>query len=963
MLAALPLTPIANMQTLLTLGVVFGCALGLAAQADPLPAAPAAAEQQPLLRLRYASFDPLAGEPAVPATMASRDDGRLFLVQFAGAPTEAGRQALMAIGATIHTYMPDHSYVVRMPESQAKIARALPMIRWVGRYHPAYRIDPQLQPAIEAGGGDQARYHIVVVDKHQDKPALAAGIQAIGGIVDNEQTGSLLFTVLLTPPQVLAAAHLDQVLWIDAWTAPEEDVDNARIQGGANYVESQAGYTGTGLNVHIYEGIDANHPAYRGPVINVMSSGAATGHGTNTAGIVFSDGTGNPQFRGFAPDTGKFYTNYSSVTGSRWQVVQELINIRNVSHTTASWGGARVLTYTSVSADADDIVFDHNITWTNSQSNARTQMSRPEAWAKNVFSIGGFRHNNNSSPLDDSWAGGGASIGPASDGRIKPDLAAYYESIGTTSSGGGYTTSFGGTSGATPIVAGHNALAIQMFTDDSATPGVGPFGNVLRAPQEPAATFIHANRPHFTTLKALQVISAYQYPFNASSTDNRREHLGWGYPSLQTMWDLRTKTLIIDETEVLQQGQTHRYEVSVTAGEPAFRAVLNYNEPAGNPAASQQLINNLSLRVTSPNNTVYWGNHGLNQGNWSPPGGSEDVINPIECVFVQNPVAGQWVIEVLGTLIVQDNHVETPVVDADYGLVVTGGTPAPPTGAAFRTFGQGCPGSTNTVTPCTTLNGTGGTLTGVAGNLEYGMLPPFSNALTVTSAEIWLRSTGGTVTVPVHIYPVLGTVPMASTTITVGPTEGFYTATFATPVPLAVSYLLAVDGSAGNLVVPNLTAGATSVVFTRSASSGWTFDPTLARPSFRVHCTAGTVFDVPVLGNNGLPVLGNSYSITLADALPLSGAFLLTGFSDAILGATPLPAPLPGAPGCQLLVSAESSTLQFTSATGTAAGSFTMPNNPGLIGVQLFHQWAVLDLSVNPLGLVVSDGGAARLGT
>ena len=251
-------------------------------------------------------------------------------------------------------------------------------------------------------------------------------MRALGGRVDDEHTGSLLFSATLTPQQLVATAHLDEVLWIDAWSPIEMDVDNARIQGGANYVETQAGYSGATINLHIYEGIDASHPGYSGPVTNVNSGGATSGHGTNTAGIVFGDGTGNPQFRGLAPDAGKFYTNYSSVSTSRWQVFSDLVNIHNVSHTTASWGDARTFFYTSVSADADDITFDHDLAWTQSQSNAGNQDSRPQAWAKNIFSIGGVNHGNNSSASDDSWQNGGASIGPASDGRIKPTIMNPY---------------------------------------------------------------------------------------------------------------------------------------------------------------------------------------------------------------------------------------------------------------------------------------------------------------------------------------------------------------------------------------------------------------------------------------------------------------------------------------------------------------------------------------------------------
>jgi hypothetical protein len=403
-----------------------------------------------------------------------------------------------------------------------------------------------------------------------------------------------------------------------------------------------------------------------------------------------------------APDAGKFYTTYGgTVTTSRWQVVSDLVNIHAVSHTTASWGDSQTTQYTSVSAESDDIVFDHDIAWTQSQSNTGNQNSRPQAWGKNIFSIGGVAHGNNSNAGDDSWQAGNASIGPAADGRLKPTLCAYYDQIGTSDrtgsagyASGNWYSNFGGTSGATPIVAGHNVLVIEMFTDE-VVPGFGAFGNQLRVPGGTS----HQNRPHFPTLKALQVVSAAQYPVTAGSNDNRREHQGWGFPDLQRMWDYRAKTFLVDETAVITQGQVQSWPIAVQSGEPDLKICLNWSEPAGNPGAGMQLINNLSLRVTSPSGIVYWGNNGLTSGVWSVAGGSEDTHNSIECVFVQNPQAGGWNVEVIATLVAADNHVETPQVDADYGLVVSGGTGTQLQFATFQAFGQGCNVSTQYPNP------------------------------------------------------------------------------------------------------------------------------------------------------------------------------------------------------------------------------------------------------------------------
>ena len=585
-------------------------------------------------------------------------------------------------------YLPDDAYVVRMAAGDANRARDVDGVRWVGSYHPAYRLEPELRAAGAFAADEAIACNVVVADKRADKPALMERVVALGGRVDDEQAGSLLLEVTLTRAQLLQVAALDEVLWIDRRTPVGEDMDNARIQGGGNYVETLGGYTGAGVNAHIYEGIQASHPDFTGTVTNVNSGGQAQSHGHCTAGIVFGNGSSNPAVRGMAPDAGKFYTNYSTANASRYQIVGNLVNVHAVRLTTAAWGNSQTTAYTSVSAESDDIVFDHDIAWTQSQSNTGNQLSRPQAWGKNIFSIGAVRHFNNSNPSDDSW-GGGASTGPASDGRMKPTLCAYYDSIGTSDrtgtagySSGNWTPSFSGTSGATPIVAGHNVLAIQMFTDEVA-PGFGLFGNPLRVPGGSA----HENRPHFPTLKALQVVNAAQYTWNASSTDNRREHQGWGFPDLRRMYDYRDRTFIVDETAILTQGATQSWPILVAPGEQSLKICLNWNEPAGNPAASQQLVNDLSLRVTSPGGAqVYWGNHGLTNGMWSAQGGSEDHVNSLECVFVPNPAPGAWNVEVLATSIVQDNHVETPIVDADYALVVTGGTG---TQLQFAQFPQG----------------------------------------------------------------------------------------------------------------------------------------------------------------------------------------------------------------------------------------------------------------------------------
>ncbi|MCA8973879.1 MAG: S8 family serine peptidase, partial [Planctomycetes bacterium] len=621
------------------------------------------------LHLRYGVFDPTRDAPVIPAPLLAGGDTNLQIVQFDHAFTDADRDRLRRLGATLCSPLPHNALVVRIAAGKAAALATATGVRWVGPYHPAYRLEGALLTELAAGAPMPVRkYDMVMTDKRRDKRALQQRVEAIGGKVTDRHEQGLLFTAELTGPQLVSAARFDEVLWIDRWSAPELDMNNARIVQGSNHIEALRGYIGTGIRGHVYEGVEANHQDFTVPMTNVRSSGAATDHGHCTAGCIFGNGTSHQNARGHAPGAIGFYTEYASVTAgwSRNMVIGDVVNVHNCMFTSASWGGTRTTQYTSTSADSDDIVFDHRIPWTQSQSNAGNQNSRPEAWAKNVISIGGVMHYDNSNPLDDNWGGGG-STGPAADGRIKPDLCNFYDMVWTSDRTGsaGYsnsnsTTGFNGTSAATPIVAGTNALAIEMYL-------AGEFNHTPRV----AGGTPFQNRPYAQTVKALQIACATPYQF----TQGNRYQLGWGYPRVDKMFDRRHVISIIPEDRPITQGATHTYTVDVPSGMDELKVCLTFLDPAGNPAAALAAVNDLTLQVTAPGGgTRYWGNHGLTTTNASTSGGLANTTDTVECVFVPQPTPGQWTIEVTAPLIAQDAHLATTATDATYALVINGAT-------------------------------------------------------------------------------------------------------------------------------------------------------------------------------------------------------------------------------------------------------------------------------------------------
>jgi len=133
----------------------------------------------------------------------------------------------------------------------------------------------------------------------------------------------------------------------------------------------------------------------------------------------------------------------------------------------------------------------------------------------------------------------------------------------------------------------------------------------------------------------------------------------------------------VDESDVLTELGQNDYAISVAPGQARLHATLVYRDPPGTTSATLHRINDLDLTLTSPSSTVYHGNVGLDASIYSNAGGVADGRNTVENVIIKTPTSGTWTISVSAPELNQDSHVETPGLDADYALVVYGGTLVP----------------------------------------------------------------------------------------------------------------------------------------------------------------------------------------------------------------------------------------------------------------------------------------------
>src|SRR5688572_18632838 len=167
-----------------------------------LSCAPSVAQspEQSRLALHYASFDPLVGEPPVPERFAAAAAQQLSIVQFRALPAPADRDLLRALDVEIAWYAPENGFVVRASAEQREAIAKASAVRWVGAFHPAYKLDAPILASLLAGARNEtSRYVIVMVDPKHDEPALIAAVQRAGGAMWRYAAGNLLIEADLTP--------------------------------------------------------------------------------------------------------------------------------------------------------------------------------------------------------------------------------------------------------------------------------------------------------------------------------------------------------------------------------------------------------------------------------------------------------------------------------------------------------------------------------------------------------------------------------------------------------------------------------------------------------------------------------------------------------------------------------------------------------------------------------------------
>lgn len=475
--------------------------------------------------------------------------------------------------------------------------------------------------------------------------------------------------VVIAPDRLLELAGADIVLRVEPAPPPDIDFNRDNAQPLSNVDDVQDPpyeLDGSGIAVGVWEAgdvLNTIHLDLAGRVfVQPDQADSTDDHAMHVGGTIGSSGDEIPETEGMAPN----------VTISSWDSkfdTAEMIDaasaegdglpVRASNHSygipggwtwdpdTGKWedNGTDIFGwYQGLSRAFDSIVVDEDLVvviaagndrndesdetstpprdCTTSTSTVEADCISTRATAKNVITVGAMK---SSSTITDF-----SSYGPTNDGRMKPDIVAHgFDLISLLDGADDASGPNSGTSMATPVVTGIVALLLQ----DAAA---------LAMPLDPSA------------VRALLFHTANDVDGTGQANPGPDFSTGWGIADAKGAVDtLRGECLKQATLNGTGLGNAWEQTFEVPQGLSDLRVTLVWDDPESSPPSANDttplLINDLDLRLLPP------GNAGTPAMPWvldpanpdDPATTGDDTRNPVEQVFVSNPVPGTWTARVL----------------------------------------------------------------------------------------------------------------------------------------------------------------------------------------------------------------------------------------------------------------------------------------------------------------------------
>ncbi|MEO8146091.1 MAG: S8 family serine peptidase [Bacteroidia bacterium] len=570
-------------------------------------------------------------------------DGKFYaLIQFNAIPSESQKQLIANAGIQLLSYIPHNAWIASIDEQADVSTFASLNIRSIQPLTSSQKISEELK---DVNLPDHAQKVKGMVDlivqyyKNADIENVSIALRNAGCEIlqrgKNLSTYTVRVNSLTGINQLAALAFVQHIQAISPPPVPDDtkgrsmhrsNVINSDYSGGLHY-------DGNGVTVAVADDGSISHIDFKGRLTDLTEQGQAGNHGDMTTGICVGAGNLNPVIRGMG--TGAhlvLFDIFGSSLGDYPQIVNAVSNYTNYDVTVVSTSysqGCNV--YDNYSQEGDMLLHSNQqLMFCFSAGNNNGNSCNYGAGGNWGNVTGGYKQGKNVTTCanvdSDGVLDAYSSHGPASDGRIKPDISANGAGELSTDENNGWQVG-GGTSAASPGVGGCYTQLYQAYK--SMNGGVNPDGALIKACILNSANEIGNPGP--------------DYKF------------GWGQINVRRAYNTLSQSNYL--TDSIVQGAANTHTITIPAGTAQVKVMVYWNDVEGSPLASKALVNNLDMTLTDPSSATLLPlvldptPNAVTLNANAVPG--VDTLNNMEQVTIENPAAGTYTVTVNGTEVPQ----------------------------------------------------------------------------------------------------------------------------------------------------------------------------------------------------------------------------------------------------------------------------------------------------------------------
>ena len=622
-----------------------------------------------LIHLALASFDPLNDELPESRLDDSQDyrSTGMAIVQLKHHTGSALYDLVDEHGVFVLDNLGSSSWLVRLahPNDLQDIQND-ESVRWAGPMMPGWRVSPNV---------DSFTSYIAAIPAADLKPEALDGLANDLIIMGADEAWCGLHLCEIKGQVNLELLARDgRIIWSEQ--THELRITNAvagEIVGITELANNSLGLDGSGEKISFTDtGIDQDHPDIVGRIAGVYTqygldpspADSNGGHGTHVALTIAGDGSVDSSATGIAPEA--YIVAYAlehDPTGifGRIGSIYDILNHAEQEGSRVAvnaWGlNGNYGAYTADSRSVDIFVHDNPeflpIFSAGDDPGQNASKVMAPSTGKNVLSIGASNTSPSGSVANFS------SLGPTLDNRVKPDLVAPGVSI---CSGRAQEAAIPvGWSCATGAHANGNDMYMSLSGSSQGTAVAGGSVSLIR---EFIREDVGISSPSSALLKAATINGAV----DLGTPDIPNANEGWGQISVSNsvmpQYNGDDLSTFHENSRTLSAGFSTLYQFDLDPSS-GVDITLAWTDVAGSANAQQsesRLVNDLDLKLTAPDGTIYKGNVIVN--GFSVPNGVHDSVNNVERIKISPSAvlpSGKWQLTV--------SHAGG--IDQAYALVLT----------------------------------------------------------------------------------------------------------------------------------------------------------------------------------------------------------------------------------------------------------------------------------------------------